>query len=218
MGVRDVGAVPFFAGVGVVAMMMGTMFGQAGHDTFDTADNVMSEMGDSKLGPGSPMAGMKMGSGSSGSMAGMKMGSGSASSSSMPGMKMGSDSGHGPTSSGATMTMPDGSTMPSATMPSATMPMNMSDPKMAASMPGGLHSDCKSDTCTVIFAPDATGVAKVLGTTAKLESAQAKQIVLLVGKKKLTLRQGKPATDGNLRIELTDASPHGYTVKFTRTH
>ena len=45
MGVRDFAVVPFFAGVGGVVLMAGTVFGQAGHDTFDTADNFMSDMG-----------------------------------------------------------------------------------------------------------------------------------------------------------------------------
>jgi hypothetical protein len=98
------------------------------------------------------------------------------------------------------------------------MPMSMADPHMAAQMPGGLHTTCAADSCTVIFADKATGTAKVLGTTAKLDSAKAKQIVLTVGKKKLTLRQGKPVTDGKLRIELTSANGGEYTVKFTRSH
>jgi hypothetical protein len=114
------------------------------------------------------------------------------------------------------MTMSDGSTMAAAAMPAK--PMNMSDPHMAGQMPGGLHSTCAGDTCTVIFAQTATGVAKVLGTTAKLDSAKAQQIVLTVGKKKLTLRQGKPVTDGKLRIELTSSSAGQYTVKFTKSH
>jgi hypothetical protein len=108
--------------------------------------------------------------------------------------------------------MPDGSTMAASAMP-----MNMNDPNMAASMPGGLHTTCKGDTCTVIFAPTATGTAKVLGTTAKLDSANAKQLVLTVGRKKLTLRQGKPVQDGKMRVELTSATAHEYTVKFTRS-
>jgi hypothetical protein len=111
------------------------------------------------------------------------------------------------------MKMADGSTMPSAAMP-----MNMSDPQMAAQMPGGLHSTCAGDTCTVIFADKATGTAKILGTTAKLDSAKAKQIVLTVGKKKLTLSQGKPVTDGKFRIELTSSNAGEYTVKFTKSH
>jgi hypothetical protein len=115
--------------------------------------------------------------------------------------------------------MPDGSTMASAAMPTKpTKPMNMADPKMAAQMPGGLHTTCAADTCTVIFADKATGVAKVLGTTATLDSAKAEQIVLTVGKTKLTLRQGKPVTDGKLRIELTSSKAGEYTVKFTKSH
>jgi hypothetical protein len=232
MSVRDVASLPFFAGVGGVVLLLGTVVGQNGHGDVGGAND--------------PMMGMNMGSGGGGSsstsssMPGMNMGSGNAfsgtnpaSSSSMPGMNMGSGSGSG----GAGMKMPDGSTMSSAamptntgaggatmkmpdgsSMPSAAMPMNMTDPQMAAQMPGGLHSTCAGDTCTVIFADKATGVAKILGTTAKLDSAKAKQIVLTVGKKKLTLRQGKPVTDGKLRIELTASNAGEYTVKFTKSH
>jgi hypothetical protein len=203
MNLRDIAPLPFFAGIGGVVLLLGTVVGQSGHGDVGSAYD--------------PMAGMNMGSGggssTSSSMPGMDKGSGNAfgsgSSSSMPGMSMGS----GSSSGDSQMKMPDGSTMPSAAMP-----MNLSDPQMAAKMPGGLHSTCAGDTCTVIFAEAATGVAKVLGTTAKLESAKAKQIVLTVGKKKLTLRQGKPVTDGKLRIELTSSNAGEYTVKFTKSH
>jgi hypothetical protein len=115
------------------------------------------------------------------------------------------------------MTMPDGTKMSSAAMTDKPMSMNMNDPKMAASMPGGVHSTCAAEVCTVIFAPSATGVARILGTTAKLDSAKGGQVVLIVGKKHLTLRQGKPVTEGNLRIELKSANAGGYTVQFTKS-
>jgi hypothetical protein len=144
------------------------------------------------------------------SMSGMNMGPGSSSMSSMPGMSPSTNSPAAP-STGGSMKMPDGSTMASSAMP-----MNMADPKMAAAMPGGLHTSCSGSTCTVLFADTATGTADVLGTTAKLDKASAKQLVLTVGKKKLTLRQGKPVTDGKLKIELMKVAGKTYTVTFTK--
>lgn len=141
-------------------------------------------------------------------MSGMDMGPGS-SMSSMPGM---SGEGSSAAPAAGSMTMPDGSTMASSAMP-----MNMSDPKMAASMPGGLHTSCSGATCTVIFASTATGTAAVLGTTAKLDSASAKQLVLTVGKKKLTLRQGRSVSAGHIKVELTKVAGKSYTVTFTKT-
>ena len=185
---RGLGVMPLFAGVTGVVLMVGTVIGQAGHDKSAGGDDLM--------------AGMNMSSGSMSSMPGMSMGSGDA-----------PPAAPAPAGGGGSMTMPDGSTMASSAMP-----MNMSDPNMAATMPGGLHTTCKSDTCTVIFAPTATGLAKVLGTTAKLDSAKGTQVVLTVGKKRLTLRQGKPVRDGKMRVELTSANAHAYTVKFTKTH
>jgi hypothetical protein len=193
MNVRDFAPLPFFAGVGVVGLLVGTVVGQSGHgDVGGNAD---------------PMAGMNMGAGG-----------GSAMSSSMPGMSMSSNAtSTSAAAPGATMTMPDGSKMPDGSMPRNAMPMKMSDPDMAAAMPGGLHSSCSGEVCTVIFAPRATGVAKILGTTAKLDQAQVKEVVLTVGKKRLTLHQGKPVTDGKLRVELTAATSQEYTVRFSRT-
>jgi hypothetical protein len=126
-------------------------------------------------------------------------------------------SGSAPAAAGGSMTMPDGSTMSATAMPAGSAPMNMNDPTMVAAMPGGLHSTCTADVCTVLFAPKSTGVAKILGTTAQLDSAKSGQIVLTVGKKQLTLRQGKPVSEGKLRIELTSSTAAGYTVKFTKS-
>jgi hypothetical protein len=188
----DMAVTPFLAGIAGVGLMIGTVVGQSGYDKASTDDN-------------NPMAGMNMGSGSS--------------MSSMPGMGAGSTTAAAPApDSAGTMKMPDGSSMPAASMPMGSKPMNMTDPNMAAAMPGGLHTTCSAQECTVVFAPTATGVAKVLDTTAKLDSAKAKQIVLTVGKRKLTLHQGKPVTDGKLRIELTGATSQEYTVEFTRIH
>jgi hypothetical protein len=144
------------------------------------------------------------------SMSGMDMGPGSSSMSSMPGMSPSTNSPAAP-STGGTMKMPDGSTMASSAMP-----MNMSDPKMAASMPGGLHTTCSGSTCTVLFASTATGTAKVLGSTAKLDKASAKQLVLTVGGQKLTLTPGKAVRADKLQVELTKVDGKTYTVKFSK--
>jgi hypothetical protein len=94
--------------------------------------------------------------------------------------------------------------------------MNMADPKMAASMPGGLHTSCSGSTCTVLFASTATGTAEVLGSIAKLDKASAKQLVLAVGGKKLTLTPGKSVRAGKLQVELTKVEGKTYTVKFSQ--
>jgi hypothetical protein len=189
MSARDLAVVPFFAGVAGFGLLFGTVVDQpARHNSDNDVYN--------------PMAGMNMGSGS-----------GSGATTSMPGMNMGSNAAP---AGGGTMTMSDGSTMAAAAMPEKSM--DMSDPKMAAAMPGGLHTTCSGQECTVIFAPTSTGVANILGTTAKLDSATGKQIELTVGKKKLTLRQGKPVTDGKFRVELVASDSHQYTVKFTKRH
>ncbi|HEX3611195.1 MAG TPA: hypothetical protein VHU88_05865 [Sporichthyaceae bacterium] len=206
-GIRtDVGVMPFLAGVTGVVIMFGTVIGQSGN-TNSADDNSMSGM---DMGPGSSsmssMPGMSGGGSSGGS---------SGSSSSMPGMNMPGMTmkGSGPAapSTGGTMKMPDGSTMASSAMP-----MNMSDPNMAASMPGGLHTSCSGSTCTVLFAGTATGTAKVLGSTAKLDKASAKQLVLTVGGKKLTLTPGKSVRAGKLQVELTKVDGKTYTVKFSQ--
>jgi hypothetical protein len=96
--------------------------------------------------------------------------------------------------------------------------MDMADPKMAAAMPGGLHSTCQDDACTVIFADGATGIAKVLGTTARLDGVRGKNVTMTVGGHKLTLRRNKPVNVGKIRVELTGENGHEFTVRFTRTH
>ena len=199
---RDFKVLPFFAGVGGAVMLLGTVVGQGGNT--NAADN--NSMSGMDMGSGSSMPGM------SGGAPAPAPGGGSGGSSSMPGMpgmKMGSDSQS--SAGGGSMKMPDGSTMASSAMP-----MNAADPNMAASMPGGLHTDCSGSTCTVQFASTATGTANVLGTTAKLDKASAKQLVLTVGGKKLTLHQGKPVTSGKIKVELTKVSGKTYTVTFTK--
>lgn len=205
-GIRtDVGVMPFLAGVTGVVIMLGTVIGQSGN-TNSADDNSMSGM---DMGPGSSsMSSMSSMPGMSG---GGSSGGSSGSSSSMPGMMSMNGSGPAAPSSGGTMKMPDGSTMASSAMP-----MNMADPNMAASMPGGLHTSCSGSTCTVLFASTATGTAKVLGSTAKLDKASAKQLVLAVGGKKLTLTPGKSVRAGKLQVELTKVEGKTYTVKFSK--
>jgi hypothetical protein len=213
-----------------VVILLGTVVGQKGHAA---GVNPMSGSG------GNPMDGMEgMGHSKSGGMNMPGMSSGS-STSSMPGMTMPGDStSAGSTSAGstaatttdATKSATSASAAPMAGMDMsdpkmagmdmskpATTSMDMTDPKMAASMPGGLHTTCKADTCTVVFADTATGIAKVLGTTAHLEHSAGKTLTLTVGGHKLTLAQGKAVTSGKLSVKLTSSTAHTYTVTFTKS-
>jgi hypothetical protein len=207
--ISNVAVLPLGAGILGAALTLGTVVGQAGHLNgyldISAAGSNADASSESSM-PGMNMPGMKMPgmSKSGGSMPGMNMPGGSPASGSVPGMNM-----------------PSGSSMPGMDMPaSAPMPatMNMTDPKMVAAMPGGLHTTCRADACTVIFADAATGTANVLGTTAHLDRVKGKNVTLTVGGHKLTLSRHKPVTLGKIRVELTDENGHEFTVRFTRTH
>jgi len=198
-----VAVLPLGAGIAGVVVVLGTIVGQAGHAAGAADPN--------------PMAGMNM---SGGSMSGT----------SMPQMAMPGDSKTAPTTTAAKT----GDAAPAAGMAGMDMsdpkmagmdmtkpgaaPMDMSDPKMAAAMPGGLHTTCKADACTVVFADTATGIAKVLGTTAHLEHAAGKTMTLTVGGHKLTLTRGKALTAGKVKVELMDVKGHAFTVRFSKAN
>ena len=95
--------------------------------------------------------------------------------------------------------------------------MDMSDPAMAASMPGGFHATCTASRCTVIFARTSTGTAHVLGTTARLARVQGTEVTVLIDGRPVRLRPGHALRVGRRRAELVDASSDEFTVTFSRT-
>lgn len=185
----NVAVLPLAAGVLGAALTLGTLLGQSGHAA-GYLDIAAAGSG------GSPMSGMNM--------PGMNM----------PGMKMPAGAPSQPGVNKPEMNMP-GMDIPASAMPAK---MDMNDPRMAAAMPGGLHTTCRADACTVIFADRATGIAKVLGTTAHLDGVKGKNVTLSVDGHKLTLSRHKPVTVGKVRVELIDGNGHEFTVRFSRIH
>jgi hypothetical protein len=143
--------------------------------------------------------------GSKNPMAAMRMIDGSMSS--MPAM---TGEGGSTTSraAGDLMTMADGTTMDSSQMPARPMP----DSEPARSVSAGHSVACSRGLCKVVLTAAAADPVRVLGTSVRLQAIGTRQAVLIVGGRKLTVRQGRAVFFDNMKFDLTGIAPSGRTV------
>lgn len=176
-------------------LVLGTVVGQ--HGPADDGAEAAS----------SPMAGMNM--------PGMKMSGAGASAQdvagmdpNMPGMDM-SGTAAGASAGGAPAGSPNGA---------ATAPMDMSQPGMAAMMPGGFHTLCTTaKSCLVVFDKDATGTASVLGTKTSLSRLTATTARLKVDGKTVVLKRRKIVRTHGLTLQITRIDSTEVAIQAERT-
>lgn len=190
------GMAPLLCAIGGGVLALGTMLGQ---ENQRAADDV------------SPMAGMDHSS-----MAGMDH-------SSMPGMDHSSMAGMDHSSMAGTehgTHMPMGDSTPDMRghQPAVETPgMDMTQPGMAAAMPGGVHAECQSvRICTAIFAQGAIGTADVAGSRIRLLGLAHGVARLDVDGQRVSLRSGKPARLGALTLKPIRISVDEVAVQITR--
>lgn len=106
---------------------------------------------------------------------------------------------------------------PRAEQPAETPTMDMSQPGMAATMPGGVHAQCATvRLCTAIFAQGAIGTASVAGSEIRLLGLAHGVARLDVDGRRVAVRSGKVVRVGQLTLKPIRMSVDEVAVQVTR--